>query len=464
MRRFFAMVPFFVLAAGLLGQEGPAPTQAPNPYPPGTHGGGQYPSLPGKKSKSKPEEDLTKFSGELHEMATDHIVIETADHRTVSFHLTKDTKFLDGDTVVTLKEVSLGQLLDVEAQENDEEEFFAVRVHLKAQPTTVVKDDKADPDEEDRPKLKFGKPTAGEARGAPDSDDDERPVVKAGKPAAAATPTEVAEADASPDGDRETNVPSPTSPTVSKAQEHAEFLEKAREMAFTFTDGLPNYMCQEMVTRYFSENHAGTLWKPMDVVSEDVVWNNNHEIYRNVTVDGKKVNPDKMANRAWSSGEFGSVLAQLLYPGTDAHFAYVRAATLHHFNTAMYDFTVDLAHSHWLVSEGGQSIQPAYSGTIWFDKTTGQVLRLEYGAEDIPKEFPADTVERTIDYDYVQLGQKKFLLPVHSEVMGCHRGTSECMKNSIDFRNYHKYGAESDIKFGTEENAPPLAPAPPAKH
>lgn len=465
MRRFFAVVPFFVLAAGLLGQEGPAPTQAPNPYPPGTHGGGQYPSLPGKKSKSKPEEDLTKFSGELHEMATDHIVIETADHRTVSFHLTKDTKLLDGDTVVTLKEVSLGQLLDVEAQENDEEEFFAVRVHLKAQPATVVKDDKADPDEEDRPKLKFGKPAAGESHGAPDSDDDERPVVKSSKPDSATSPAEVAEAEASPEGDREANVPSPTSSNVSKAQEHAEFLEKAREMAFTFTDGLPNYMCQELVTRYFSENHAGTVWKPQDVVSEDVIWNKNKEDYRNVQIDGKKVNPEKVGDRSWSTGEFGTVLIGLLHPATEAQFQFSRAATLHHVATLMYDFTVDRPHSQWTIHEGGQQVQPGYSGTIWFEKDSGRVLRIEFSADDIPKEFPVDTAELALDYDYVLLGQKKFLLPVHSDVLSCHRGTSLCAKNAIEFRNYHKYGAESDIRFGTEENAPPLAPPnPPAKH
>jgi len=466
MRRFFAVVPFFVCASCLLGQEGPAPTQAPNPYPPGMRGGGQYPSIPGKKSKNKPDEDLTKFSGELHEMATDHIVIETADHRTVSFHLTKDTKFLDGETVVTLKEVSLGQLLDIEAQEDNEEEFFAVRVHLKAQPTTVVKaDEPADPDQEDRPKLKFGKPAAGETHGAPDSDDDERPVVKAGKPATAATPSEMAEAEAPPEGDRETNAPSPTSSTVSKAQEHAEFLEKAREMAFTFTDGLPNYMCQELVTRYFSENHAGTLWKPQDVVSEEVIWNKNKEDYRNVQIDGKKVNPEKVGDRSWSTGEFGTILIGLLHPATEAHFQFARTATLHHVVTLMYDFTVDRPHSQWSIHEGGQSVEPGYSGTIWFEKDSGRVLRIEFSADDIPKEFPADTAETALDYDYVQLGQKKFLLPVHSDVLVCHRGTSICSKNAIDFRNYHKYGSESDIKFETEENAPPLAPsAQPAKH
>lgn len=440
-RRLFLLGAFCAGTFGLLAQDAPvglpAPTQAPNPYPPGTHGSGKYPPLPGKKSKTKLDEDLTKFSGEVHEMATDHVVIETKDHRSVSLHLTKDTKFLDGDTEVPLKNITLGQLIDVEAQEDNEEEFFAVRVHLKAAPTTVVETaDKEDADEDGRPRLKFGKPAATEARvEAPDPDAEvPRPTVE-----------------------REAATPAP-SPEESKPDPHSEFLEKARQLAFTFTDGLPNYMCLELVTRYFSENHAGTLWKPQDVVSEEVVWNNNKEEYRNVQIDGKKVNPEKVGDRAWSTGEFGTVLAGLMFPGTDAHFTYARAATLRHIEALMFDFTVDRPRSQWTIHEGGQSIHPAYSGTVWFEKSSGRALRIEFSAEDIPKEFPADTAETALDYDYVLLGQKKFLLPVHSDVLMCHRGSSICAKNVIDFRNYHKYGAESDIKFADEQNAPPLAP------
>ncbi|MGA2183494.1 MAG: hypothetical protein ABSH47_10730 [Bryobacteraceae bacterium] len=466
MRKFFRIVPFCVLAAGLLAQDAPLgmppSSKTPDPYPPGTHDSRKYPPLPGTKrpGKAKKDEDLVKASGEVREMATDHLVVETKDHRVITFHLTKDTKFLDGDTTVALKDISLGQLLDVEAQEDSEEEYFAVTVHLKAQPATVVKAAEPDPDEEARPKLKFGKPETTEVRAeASDPDAEARPKLKSGKPEPRPAPAE-------------TETARPEEPAAAplagepKPDPHVEFLEKARELAFTFTDGLPNYMCLEVVTRYFSETHAGTLWKPQDVVSEEVIWNNNKEEYRNVQIDGKKVNPEKVGDRAWSTGEFGTVLADLLHPATQAHFKFVRTATLHRTDTLMYDFSVEQSHSHWTVHEGGQSIRPAYSGTIWFDKATGHTLRIEYSADDLPKEFPADTAELTLDYDYVQLGQKRFLLPVHSEVLMCHRGMSACAKNAIDFRNYHKYGAESDIKFADEQMAPPLAPSaqPKPKH
>jgi hypothetical protein len=310
--------------------------------------------------------------------------------------------------------------------------------------------------------LKFGKPAETASARKEDPDADARPKLKAGKPEPHAEAAEIAQA--APDIDREETPPPP--PAEPKPDPHAEFLEKSRELAFTFTDGLPNYTCQEVVTRYESETHAGTMWKPQDVVSEEVVWNKDHEEYRNIQIDGKKVDPAKMGDRAWSTGEFGTVLLDLLHPATDAHFTFVRVAMMHHTQTMMFDFTVDQPHSHWTIHEGGQSTRPGYSGTIWFDKATGSVTRLEYGADDLPKEFPSDTAETTLDYDNVQLGQKRFLLPVHSEVLICHRGMSICAKNVIDFRNYHKFGAESDIKFADEQNAPALAPSsqPKPKH
>lgn len=68
-------------------------------------------------------------------------------------------------------------------------------------------------------------------------------------------------------------------------------------------------------------------------------------------------------------------------------------------------------------------------------------------AQQIPEGFPLDTVESAVDYEYVRLGEGRYLLPVHAETLGCQRGSSVCTRNSIDFRNYHKYGADSSITF-----------------
>jgi len=86
-------------------------------------------------------------------------------------------------------------------------------------------------------------------------------------------------------------------------------------------------------------------------------------------------------------------------------------------------------------------------GTIWIDKGTSRVVRIEQDARKIPPLFPFDTIETTADYDYVRLETQSFLLPVESEVLSCQRGTGICSRNKIEFRNYRKFGSESDISF-----------------
>jgi hypothetical protein len=54
----------------------------------------------------------------------------------------------------------------------------------------------------------------------------------------------------------------------------------------------------------------------------------------------------------------------------------------------------------------------------------------------MPLSFALDAVESAVDYDYVLIGESKYLLPVHSEALSCLRGTSDCTRNVIEFRDY----------------------------
>jgi hypothetical protein len=110
---------------------------------------------------------------------------------------------------------------------------------------------------------------------------------------------------------------------------------------------------------------------------------------------------------------------------------------------------VERLRSSWKIWVPGQYILPAYKGSIWIDKQTANTLRIEMQAQEIPEEFPRIAVETAVDYDYITLGTaEKFLLPVRAEVLSCARGSNECERNVIEFRNYHKFTGESTIKFG----------------
>jgi hypothetical protein len=227
-----------------------------------------------------------------------------------------------------------------------------------------------------------------------------------------------------------------------------DLIRKATDAALDFTEGLPAYVCQEMVTRYQSETNPAH-WTALDVVTMNVVYENGKEDYRDIAVNGKPKKSLEDTGGAWSTGEFGTVLIDLFSPATAADFKFMRDTRVNGISTKMYDFAVTREHSHWSIHMGSQGYDPPYKGSVWIDPQTGRVLRIEMQAYGFPASFPTDHVESATDYQYIRLGDaKQYLLPVHAETLTCQRGSEICSRNAIDFRNYHKYSGESNITFG----------------
>ena len=225
-------------------------------------------------------------------------------------------------------------------------------------------------------------------------------------------------------------------------------IAKAIEAAESFTETLPNYVCQQFTSRFQTQSHVSD-WHAIDVVSAEVVYENGRESYRNLKINDKPIKKGmEELSGSWSTGEFGTLLRDVFSPATAAEFHFRKDSTIAGMSAALYDFKVERQGSHWHVQVASQSVFPAYKGSIWIDKKNGRVLRIEMQARNIPSEFPLDTVETVADYEYVRIGGvQQFLLPVHSETLSCQRGTNYCSRNAIDFRNYKKYSGEATITF-----------------
>jgi hypothetical protein len=242
----------------------------------------------------------------------------------------------------------------------------------------------------------------------------------------------------------------PTAPVatakINLAEPGMDLIQKAAEAAENFLTGLPNYVCTQVTTRYQSET-KNPNWQAVDNISAELVYENGKESYRNLQINNKPTKKSPEETGAWSYGEFGTILADLFSPATAADFHFLRDATVNRLKSSNYDFQVDRPHSHWKIATQGQFLLPAYQGSVTIEKATAHVLRIEMQAKEIPKQFPEDVVETTVDYDYVALGTEKYLLPVHAEVLSCERGSYRCQRNTIDFRTYHRFSGESTIKF-----------------
>jgi len=234
------------------------------------------------------------------------------------------------------------------------------------------------------------------------------------------------------------SVPRPSLPP------NAPLIERAREAAFQFSQKLPNFICQEFMSRFSQQGRGEKV--PQDLVSAEIIYEDGQETYRNVKINNRSTDKHLQdIDGSWSTGEFASTLLDLFNPASKAQFSSGRSSTISGFSAQGYDYQVRSENSHWRLSVGPQTVIAAYAGSVWVDPNTARVLRIEMQARNIPSDFPMDAVESAVDYSYVLVGQKSFLLPVHAESLGCQRGSSYCSHNIIDFRNYHEF--KGDIKI-----------------
>ncbi|MGA8598856.1 MAG: hypothetical protein WB676_29405 [Bryobacteraceae bacterium] len=387
------------------------------------------------------------------------IAVDSDDGRTFTLNLNDKTTYSRSGNTIPASTILQGATIHFEATADDQDNLTAVKVDL-------LKD----------PPRQSANASNAQAEGSPPEDNEpratilqspvdapNRPVLHHGASHQQTSSSDSNSTQASSGGssnvstasnrpvykDDDITVEPDSAPASAPAKPKSEDLvERAREWVGSFTESLPNYVCQQSTTRYVEQSRQSG-WQALDLVTAQVVYEDGKESYRDITVGGRKTNKSMMElGGSTSTGEFASTLRGVFAPQSEAKFKFAQTARAGGSEAALYDFRVDLHHSDWQIRVGGQTLRPAYSGTVWIDKNTAQVRRIEMQADNVPPDFPLDTVEWAVDYDKVMLGTGSFFLPVHAENLGCQRGSSICSKNAIDFRNYHKFSGESTIKFG----------------
>ena len=465
-------------ALAVSGQTG-GPPNRPMPGP-----GIPFPKRGSKQAKNAEDpQQLDSLKGALRAMSETEIIVEADDKRLLTITRTTKTKFLVLEEPVKAETIQPGERLMIDASQDDKGRWTAVEVRMMKRGTPeerararvpVPAAEPTEPSEQaeggatpaapaaepverpstemapvapkdsaggqgERPKLARGGRVPAPQRVATVEQDEPEP-----KPEPRAAPSSARDResrDARADSRRDDAPPS------AESNARDEFIEKAREAAENFAESLPSYTVKQFTTRFQSDNPR-VNWQPLDNISAEVIYDKGKENYRNILINGKAPKTKVEDTGSWSTGEFGTVLRDIFSPASAADFRPSGSATIVNRSAKLYKFVVDQENSHWRIVAPGQFYFPSYKGTIWVDKETSRVLRIEMQTRNVPKDFPFDTVESTLEYDFIRLGASNaYLLPVHAENLICQRGTSTCSKNIIDFRNYRKFGAESTIIF-----------------
>ncbi len=433
----------------------------------GPIGGDPFPKGPSEQNTKGSVKDalrvVTAIRGVFRARDGSEIFVEPEDKRVLIIKITKTTEHWKDHKKVKSIDFEPGDQLVIDATQDEVRKFVALSIVFERRGTEAERAAARQPMEETmfhraqnvpgsnqdpskgKTKDKSKDKEKEEAQSAPEppatiqavraEEDPDRPKLARGRRTPAAPPEEPVAPIAAPSAP-----PKPAAPPVvlNTKNEFDPFLDKVREELDKYMSTLPNYIVKQMTTRYTSTT-AKTDWRALDHVEADLLVENGQERYLNL--DKKK-----MENGAWSSGEFITLMKNLFTPGV-AEFRYRGTSSMQRRPARLYDFKVTQERSSWHIVTPGQRYFPAYKGSVWIDKDVARPLRIEMQALQLPAQFPIDTVESATDYDFVNIGGALFLLPVKSDVLTCSRGSSECSLNTIEFRNYKKFGAKSDITF-----------------
>jgi len=267
----------------------------------------------------------------------------------------------------------------------------------------------------------------------------------------------------------------PTASALPSEAEGNELLERTRNVTLAAANAMPDFLVKQIIKRSVAYGHTAN-WIPQDNLTIAVGYRANvGEEYKILTVNGMPVGDDVKAARdyskyapkgASSSGvEYISALADVFKPESKTEFQLVDTDLIKDRRTVVYEYTIKKEFSQLTLSlaDTGARTVAGSRGRLWIDRELDRVLRFEQIATEIPPDFPITAASSLIDYDWVSINERKYLLPTHSAILLTTVNPKFVLqsRNDIRFRSYQKFGAELKVidEVGEEDEPPkPIKP------
>jgi VWFA-related protein len=223
----------------------------------------------------------------------------------------------------------------------------------------------------------------------------------------------------------------------------------ARKRALDYSKSLPNFICVEVTNR--SVDQAGNgKWKHRDSIAELLTYHDSRESRSTLEVNGKRSSLTRAdMNSTWpiSVGEFGALLNLVFAPTSKTQFEWKEAGTVGDGSGTLQalSYRVNRENATLDLAESNNTIGVGFHGLVYIDPATGGVRRITIEGDDLPRNFSMHAAAMTVDYDYVTISGRDYLLPVRSTVM-LQRHHKQVELNEIAFRNYRRFASRTKIK------------------
>jgi hypothetical protein len=269
----------------------------------------------------------------------------------------------------------------------------------------------------------------------------------------------------------------PTASALPSEAEGNELLQRTRNVTLAAANAMPDFIVKQIIRRSIAYGTT-TNWIPQDNLTIAVGYRANAgEEYKILTVNGMPAGDDVQASRdyskyapkgASSSGvEYISALADVFKPESKTEFKMVDTDVIRTRRTIVYEYTIkrDLSQLTLSLSDTGARAVVGSRGRMWIDRELDRVLRFEQIATEIPPDFPITAASSMIDYDWITINERKYLLPIHSEILMTTNQVKFILqsRNDVRFRSYQKFGAELKVvdEVGEDDDPADTPKAPP---
>ena len=250
----------------------------------------------------------------------------------------------------------------------------------------------------------------------------------------------------------------PTTSALPPNAEAQDLLDRTRTATLAAAAAMPDFLVKQLIRRsraYGTTNN----WIPQDNLTIAVGYRANAgEEYKVLAVNGMPLGQEAKQTRdyskdvepgATSSGvEYISAVADVFKPQSQTDFKLADTDTIQGRRTLVFEYQIEKGLSQLTLRAGDTANANVGSrGRVWIDRETNRVLRFEQIATEIPGDFPITAASTVIDYDWVTIGDNKYLLPTHSEILltTTNRSMSIQSRNEIRFRSYQRFGAELKV-------------------
>lgn len=219
----------------------------------------------------------------------------------------------------------------------------------------------------------------------------------------------------------------------------------ARKRALNYSVKLPNFLCVEVTDRSVDPSGNGR-WRRKDSFAELLRYADNHETRTTLEVNGQPgaVNREDMNEWPLSLGEFGDLLNLVFQPSSKAEFHWKETAALVDGRVQVFEYKVDRNNNSMLLSDSARRVYSGFHGMAYVDGATMGIRRVTMEADDLPADFSIHAASISVDYDYVTVGPREYLMPVRGTIR-LKRGRHESDLNQVVFQDYRRYASQSRI-------------------